>query len=204
MAKYRLLAGQHVQADKSKPLHGPDGKPTGRFERRTFKAGDVVESDTDLVAKCGPQHFGYVDAEGKDARIADLERQLAEAKAAARAGRQPGDPTPDNQATGPAVFPGGQVSTGFQGTSGPKGSGPLHPDDFERGGANSPPPDAGKAEPKKAAPPRAAAKPAGPSDDDLEGMSVDELHAHAAAEEVELHGARTKADIVKAIKKGRR
>jgi hypothetical protein len=36
MARYRLLAGQFIKADKSKPIQGADGKPTGRFEKLTY------------------------------------------------------------------------------------------------------------------------------------------------------------------------
>lgn len=38
---------------------------------------------------------------------------------------------------------------------------------------------------------------------DLDGMTVAELREHAAAEEIDLHGATHKADIVKAIKRAK-
>jgi hypothetical protein len=64
--RYKLLAGQHQQAD-------PDWEPSERelkiAERtgippraptRTYSAGDVIESDNDLVEKLGNGKFAYV------------------------------------------------------------------------------------------------------------------------------------------------
>jgi hypothetical protein len=123
--RFRLLEGQHVQADKSKPILGSDGKPTGRFERRTFKKNDVVESDIDLEARFGSSKFQTLEgaSQAADDRIAQLEAELAKLKTeqaqktAERSGgfRVPGDPSQEILLGSPSVAPGGQVSTGFQG-----------------------------------------------------------------------------------------
>jgi hypothetical protein len=176
MARYKLLAGQHVAADKSKPINGPDGKPTGRFELVTYKAGQVVNSDADLVAKFGAGHFERVDGgDGSQEKIAALERELATLKS--KLGT-PGDVNADNLLHSPSVAPGGQVSTGWQANSGP-----MDPDDAERAGANVP---------------------EGSDDDDLEGMTVAELRGYAADKDIELHGATHKKEIIAAVKKGRK
>jgi hypothetical protein len=173
-------------ADKSRPVLDPEtGKPTGRFEKKVFNAGVeggaavYVESDTDLVAKLGPGKFAYAEGGGAaEAEIASLKAKLAalESRAASDAStgglRTPGDPTPENLVHNPATFPGGQVSTGFQ------------------GGA-----------PKEA---REAVKgAAGPSDAELEAMTVAQLKAHAEDVEIDVKGAHTKADYLKAIRAAR-
>jgi hypothetical protein len=104
--KFKLLAGQHIQAD-------PDWEPsrqdrltaetTGRAPRapsRTYNQGDTVESDTDLVSKFGATKF-----------------QLLEGGRRRGAARSPGGPE-GGVVTGPvgpgSVAPGGQVSEGLQ------------------------------------------------------------------------------------------
>jgi hypothetical protein len=217
MAKYhfRLLEGQHIQADPTRPIVGPDGKPTGRFERRVYQKGDVIETDTDLAAKLGANKFEPLTGDGGQARIAELERELAEARAAQGAGSLPGDPNAQNLALSPAVAPGGQVSTGFQhaaGSSRGTASGPLDPAKAERAGAAGfgLPAEAAKAAGKQQQDFTAAASdtppdapPDAPTDADLEGMTVQELRDYAQEEEINLHGASTKAEIVKAIRKGK-
>lgn len=180
MAKYRLLAGAHEQPDPSKPVLGPDRKPVpGRFQTQRFTATaaskPVVESDQDLVALFGPQRFELVGGQAASdaARIADLEKQISELKArrgAESAGglRVPGDPTPDNLVNSPAVAPGGQVSTGFQGGA---------PEDAKKAAATG----AGGAE---------------EFDDGYEEMTVKELREVAAEDEVDLKGATHKDEII--------
>jgi uncharacterized small protein (DUF1192 family) len=177
MARYKLLAGGFEQADKSKPILGPDGKPTGRFEKRHFRAGATVESDVDLIAKFGAGQFELVGGDDSSRKIAALERELATLRA--KKGT-PGDVNADNLLHSPSVAPGGQVSTGWQANSGS-----MDPDDAERAGANVP-------------------EGAEASDDDLESMTVAELRGHAADRDIELHGATTKKDIIAAVKKGRK
>lgn len=50
---FDLIAGQHVQADKSQPKD----KRTGKHPSRVFNAPAVVESDVDLEAKFGSEKF---------------------------------------------------------------------------------------------------------------------------------------------------
>jgi hypothetical protein len=181
MARYKLLAGGFEQADKSKPILGPDGKPTGRFEKRRFvaKGGSqpIVESDTNLIAKFGPGQFELVGGDDSSRKIEALERELATLRA--KKGT-PGDVNADNLLHSPSVAPGGQVSTGWQANSGP-----MDPDDAERAGANLP-------------------EGSDASDDDLEGMTVAELRGYAADKDIELHGATHKKEIIAAVKKGRK
>lgn len=87
MQKYRLLGGAHEQPDRSKPLLGPKGEQTGRFQTQRFVATKtdrpVVESEMDLVATFGPQRFELVggQAEKDAAHIAKLEAEIAALKA---------------------------------------------------------------------------------------------------------------------------
>jgi hypothetical protein len=147
----------HVQADRSKPLLDPaTGRPTGRFERQTFDAGNgtgkavFVESDVDLVAKFGPQKFEAQGGESaaQAARIDELEKELAAMKAQRPAAQ-----------SASAVAPGGQISTGLQG-----------------------------------------GQPSGAAHDEFDAWTVNDLRDHAASEEIDLKGARTKEEILKAIR----
>lgn len=104
--KFRLKEGQHVQADRSKPILGADGKPTGRFFPQTFNKGQTVSSDTNLAARFGADKFELLS--GPDDTVDP------------HAGnRTPGDPVPEIAAGSPSHAPGGQVSTGFQVNGGP-------------------------------------------------------------------------------------
>jgi hypothetical protein len=177
MAQFKLLGGMHIQADKSKPIKDADGKPTGRYEARVFRVGQVVESDADLVAKHGPNKFERLggDAEAAHDQIRKLEAELAQARAqlGTQGGtfRVPGDPTPENLERSPAVFPGGQVSTGFQGSVGGQSTGGLSP--------------------------HADAEP------DFDSMKLAELKDYAATNEIDLGDAKHKDDVLAAVKKHR-
>lgn len=155
MARFRLLASLHEAWDLSAE---PDAN--GRFPPRTFRAGEIVESDRDLVAQFGSEKFQLVDG-----------------------GTTPLKPAPPQAAT---VFPGGQVATGRQETTkGPDGRSISGPENMN---------PAQRAEVNKNQPPV----------DDLDHMSVKELQDHAAAEEIDLRGAKNKEDLVKAIRSTRR
>lgn len=181
MAKYLLLAGGHVQPDKDKPVKGPDGKPTGRYAAKRFKATTsshpVIESDIDLVARFGGDKFAYADVEAKNDRIKELEAELAKAKAelAARA-------TPPLEQT--ASFPGGQVSTGFQASGGP-----AYAETAQKIQAQAGKP---KDEPK----PRDLEAEYGGFD----SLTKAELEDIAKSEKVEYGAHDTKADLVKKLK----
>jgi hypothetical protein len=220
MGSYRLLAGQHVQADKTqKPVKMKVAGTEDVIERyptRTYKVGDVVDSDIDLAARFGADHFAPVGGQqASDARkIADLERQVSELRAKAQAKQPgaafsvPGDPTQEIAATSPSVAPGGQVSTGHQQTSGgvpgqPAISGPMSPADLERMTERAEARGEGEAGSK------GTAKGAGrsrstKSDDQLHGMTVEQLHEYAAEEEINLHGATKKDEIVRAIQRAQK
>lgn len=86
--RFKLLAGQHIGPDLSQE---PDEK--GRYPSKTWNAGQVVDSHTDLRDKFGDQKFAEV----------GQPRQL----------ETPGDATDFNERENPATFPGGQVSTGI-------------------------------------------------------------------------------------------
>lgn len=175
--KFRLLAGMHEQADRSRPLLDAEGNPVpGRFERQLFRTGDVVETDKDLVALFGPQKFEALGGQAASdaAKIAELEAEIARLRASQQAAQQaaggfvtPGDPTPKNLIGSPAVAPGGQVSTGFQGPA-PEGA-------------------------RKAA---AAGEGKEEADDGLDALTVAELRAQAEEDEIDLKGAHNKAEII--------
>jgi hypothetical protein len=134
MARYRfeLLGGADVRMDRSKPLLDADGKPTGLYERLAVRKGGIVESDHDLAAKeplryrlisgdAGPDRGKIADLERQKA---DLERQLAEARAEIAAHNLGGGEA--------AVFPGGQVSSGIQRSTGAGSTGAMTPDEIEK------------------------------------------------------------------------
>jgi hypothetical protein len=202
MAQFKLLAGQHVADDRAKePVRTRDpatGEVTERHPPRTYRAGEVVESDADLVAKFGAGHFELVgpEAAGAHARVAQLEAELAALRA-----RTPGDPASAVSADNPSVAPGGQVSTGFQHTSGGV-PGPLPADQHARAGVAG----AAERQPQQQAPAQQqrAAAPRGVSDADLDGMTLAELRTHAAEAGVDLHGAKTRDEALKAVRKGRK
>lgn len=96
MARFKLLASQHITADpdwvpteEEKANAAAAGRPL-RAPKRVYNAGDVVESDVDLVAKFDHQKFQLI---GESRRVS----------------RTRGDAAADN----PANFPGGQVSSGI-------------------------------------------------------------------------------------------
>lgn len=189
MAKYRfeLLESQHIEADKSKPVLGPDGKPTGRFEKKTYTKGQLIDTDTDLATKLGANKFRPVGNDGGQARIAELEAELAAARAALGP-RTPGDVTALNLSS-PAVAPGGQVSTGFQRAAGAQGSAPMSPEEAAAHGGYGG--ESGESTSESSL----------EQYGDLEDKTVHELRDIAEAEEIDLRGATRKDEILKAIRK---
>lgn len=179
MAQYRLTAGMHV--DKN----------------GTYNAGDVVESDVDLVEKFGATKFKLIG--GGEGGLKS-----------GTGNPTPGDPTPENVIHNPSLGASGQVQTGFQSTSGSSPSGIQSggaPEEVVRetlgqenkGQANVPaaqqpaqqfPTLKGQPPPKSEREYHAA----------LERLSVRDLQEHAAEEEIDLKGATRKEEIIKAIK----
>jgi hypothetical protein len=185
MALYKVVHGIHVQGDRDQPINGPDGKPTGRFAPRTYKAGETFESEADLVAMHG-QKFAYVGAPPAGKKTKHGESTTL------------GDPVGVN-AEASAVFPHGQVLQGHAATS----------------GSSALPPYQHAISPEKAAemrekhadrlPEPAKAKgEGGEQADDLEGKTNNELKSLAEAEEIDLAGAHNKDERVKAIRAARR
>jgi hypothetical protein len=61
MALFKLLVGQHIQADPDAPALTPEQIKAGaRRLSKTFKEGDTVESEIDMVAKHGAAKFVLV------------------------------------------------------------------------------------------------------------------------------------------------
>jgi hypothetical protein len=148
------------------------------------------------VKKHGEGKFAYAGGQmlADRQRIADLEAQLAQAqrqlaRQEARANRTPGDPTLENLEHSPAKAPTGQVSTGYQETGGP-GTNPPGAETNEESDGD----DEEGAEDQ----PTAASRPA-PSEAQLNVMTEKQLRDNAAAEKIDLKGARNKAEVVRAI-----
>lgn len=106
--RFKLLAGQHIQADRSqKPAVTTDpatGAKTEKFQSRTFKAGETIECDTNLAARFGQEKFELLGGDDSYHH----------------------DPYPPS----PSVAPGGQVSSGHQINSGGV-SGAMTPEQVE-------------------------------------------------------------------------
>jgi hypothetical protein len=192
--RLKLKAGQHVMADKSRPRLDDQGRPTGRFHSVTVNAGGEFDSDVNL-ASLEPERYDLVggDAAAQSRRIADLERELAQAKAqmARQGSRVAGDPTPSVAAENPAVAPGGQVSTGYQ-KSEPVRSSAMLPEEAAKHGANVPPQVLAAAQQAK--------QQVSFTEAELRGMTVTDLRELAEEEEVDLKGATTKDGIIGAIR----
>lgn len=190
MARYKLLAGQHVQADPDwQPTDGQrdESRRTGvrpRPPSRVYNAGQVVVSDSDLVAKFGAEKFQL------------LGPSRGQRTTAFPGNPMPGDPVPDVGRTSPSAAPHGQVSTGFQGAeTGGDVEHPSHPITAEEAGAAEA--HAGEDDP-----------PARDFDQEygsLDAMTVKDLKELAAEEEIDLKGCTHKDEIVAAIREaGRR
>lgn len=223
--RFRLLAGSHVGPDYSQePVKRKDpatGEETSKLPSKRYRAGEVVEAETDLVAKHGASKF----------QLLGESRRQGLMRTDKMGNPTPGDPTPLNQQNTAAVAPHGQVSTGFQqaiNTEGPVKGAPVtgedldkvmeqHEEEAQRGmekrskeqvaDPNNPDQsvqaaheegDLDEDEGKM----REAGE--GEGKEDLESMTVAELKEIASEEEVELHGASRKDDIVKAIRKSRK
>lgn len=219
--EHRLLTGVHVGPDYDQPvIQTADGKPRkdGKRPSRSYQQGETVWDNKNLVVLHGAEKFSLTRDHGPraDSRPKELRATVAAPgpggignpvlSTTAGDNPVPGDPT---LAHAPASFPGGQVSTGKQETTSlPDGrtvSGPATPteeeaqeaaDNAENLGtetyAGESAEDADETEAEKA-----DAKA-------LEEMSAAELRQFAEEEEIQLHGARSKEDMIKTIKKARR
>jgi hypothetical protein len=175
MHKLRLKAGQMTQYDRSRPLKDENGDPVpGRFHTKVIKIGESFDHAEDLAAK-EPKRYERVGA-AESNELTALRAKLAEAEAklAVKAAPQALD--------NPAVFPGGQVSTGFQ-QGLPHGSGPLDPALAQRAGVKD-----------------ADAEAHADGGDGLEQMTVIELRECCRREGVSLPANAHKADIIAALR----
>lgn len=206
-ARFKLLVGQHEQADPDwTPPHGvtlklgryvdkngetavdPDTGKMYRAPTKKYKAGDVVVSDQDLVKKFGDQKFQYLSGSVK--------------------GTAPSLPK--------SKFPNDQVSSGVpedQSPQAPAGGPPVTTGDPDqsvlREGEGDDPRTMGGTEEDIGGERLDARKQAAersPADDaygDLTDKTVAELKEIAEAEEVDLKGAHKKDEIIKALRKGK-
>lgn len=103
MARFELLAGQFIARDKTQPKakieHAITGRVVEEHPRRTYKGGEIVESDRDLVALHGADRFKRL---GEPAPQGPITQEEIDRR---------------GLATAPA-FPGGQVHSGIQETRG--------------------------------------------------------------------------------------
>lgn len=110
-SRFRLMVGMHIGPDLTQeakpvtntltgePLKDKDGNVVTKYPSKTYRAGDVVMSNDDLVAKHGFQKF---------------ERLGGEFSTRSATGNpSPGDPSPDSVMLNHARAPHGQVSTGW-------------------------------------------------------------------------------------------
>lgn len=179
MATFKLLAGKHVDRDSN-------------GNRRVFKAGDIFDSDQDLLKLNTPGAMKF--------------EQVATGSGRRRASSTPEEPRAttarQQEAAGhTSAAPGGQESTGFpvaghgveSGVGGIKQAAPqtvgerTGPQTVQRAGEMVP----------ANAPPKMRRT---PSDSELHAMKVEDLKQYADDEEIDLKGAKTKEDIIKAIK----
>jgi hypothetical protein len=231
VGRYRLVAGQHIQAD---PDWEPDeyavkqAEATGiapRAPSRTYNAGDVVESESDLVAKFGANKFQYLGGKGRKDDLGPEGHTMYQQ--GAKGPRLPGDPAEELEETSTSHAPHGQVSTGKQSatsTAQSTTSGPMGPTDEEGNPVDSKDKVQGQHTVKAGGPAtiqhegQASASHQGgqqqpsqskqvaraPSKEQyhqqLDKMSVSELRKHADEEEIDLKGARTREEMLKAIK----
>lgn len=183
--KYRLIAGYHQGPDyKATPtpiLHPITGQQTGeRYPSKLYGPGDVVESETDLTKL--QNKFELIN--------------------------EPRGPVFN---PGASVAPGGQVGSGKQ-VAEPTGEDPAARLQDELGPEEMPaaPPDLRRERAKNVEgdnPTSAEASSAQPNRvadwEPLEEYKVDELRAIANDQKIELHGARTKDDIIKRLRESK-
>ena len=164
---FRVLAGKHTEGGKW--VIGEDGSRT-RVKGRVYKAGDIVDSDSDLntLNSPGSKKFELVDEHGRAARNIEQSPSVGTpatlSPSPAPAAPVVQAPASTSQAPAPIVQAAPQPATGSPSVS------------------PTPKPQAM------------------PTPQDLEQMSVSELRALAAAEEVDLGSANRKEDIIKALR----
>lgn len=225
MAKYKfkLMLGQHVGDDMTQKKD----EKTGRYPERTFQPGDVVESDTDLVAKLGGDKFqllegggehratsnqtkaphgqvsaGFQVAEGAqlgtELKRTELSVEDAEEAKEAWEGKSAAKATPivDNEA-GAAGSPEAQHDAATQGgqESAEQREEKQAREEKQSGEEKQ---KAEKQQKGEKAP--AAEEEEAPTEQELRNLSVADLKALAAEEEIDLGTASNKESIIRAIR----
>lgn len=161
MARYKLLVGQHIQADPKAPDLTPEQVKAGaKKPSRVYNQGDTVVSDEDLVAKHGAAKFSFLD----------------------------GSPEKAKATAGASVAPSGQVSSGFQTTTGTPEGGSVSGLADESEVTAKAPEDADEDD----------------SDSEVENvnlssLTIAQLKALAHDKGILLHGANNRTEIIKAI-----
>ncbi len=182
MSFFKLLAGLMECNDPDWVKNNPDPKEGEVPPSKVFKAGDVVESDTDLVARFGPEKFLYV-GEERPSRQVLRQQQRREAAAKSTSNMPPLQFL--TQVMGLSEVEAQSVIAHSERTKAqvPVPSSTTTPADQPNLGVDE---DSEMSEAEYHAA--------------LDKMSLNQLRAHAAEEEVEIPSGATKADIVRILK----
>lgn len=210
MARFKLLFGKHVgpdpRAEAVPVINNMTGEqvvdvrtkePVFKQPSKTYKAGQVVETDDDLVTRFGASKFQLLS--GTPTRGPGVKRK------AASLAESPAILSSSN----PAVAPGGQVSSGFQQTTGVESpveggprqqSGALDVEDEETVAASGADLKnaGGDGEDSEAGDGKSYTR------EELEGFNKADLKQLAEDEGIDVHSGATKDDMVKAIVRGSR
>jgi hypothetical protein len=206
--RFRLLRGKHIQEDlsaepmtqfdeesgKDEPVmvRGADRKLRKRYPAKTYSKGEEFDSPIDLVKRFGPEKFEYVDSPRKRKGSPGLSGENEEVVEASEKTLE------DFSERGQTHAPHGQVSTGFQATSGGT-PGPLSPEkahlvpsdeQVESLTVGEPKRQSGLKEQKGAKTQKEFAR------EDLKKMPKKELEELAAENEIDIEGAHTKDEII--------
>jgi hypothetical protein len=221
MAFFKLLAGQHQQAD-------PDWEPSEEEQEaartkgivlkaptRTYRVGERVESEVDLVKRHGAEKFERI-GERRGVPRQQARRPVEEdldplgKKVPARGGvpagvqsRTPGDPTEEMQEKHPSLGASGQVAQGFQEavnqpTTNVTGGAYVPPEEEEEEGeiASPTPMKAGRT-------PAEAVEEQEALPENFDRMTLRDLKEYAEQEEIDLAGATRRDDVLKKIRAAR-
>jgi hypothetical protein len=214
---FRLLAGQHIQADheweppeeavkrtrsgyflddEGEIIKDPETERPIRCPSRTYSAGDVVLSTRDLCDTHGHQKFQPLDDDA-------TQRLLS------RKSFTPGDVTGLNEREAPARAPHGQVTTGHADSSGQPGPGDAIPNPVTHPPTSQMPMAPGadveqKGQPTTGPSTSSATTSASgkqrKSTSDLDRMSTAELREVCKEEEVEVPRNATREQMLKILK----
>ena len=204
--EHKLLVGVHEGPDFD---YAAANDNKGDRPTRRYSEGETVWDNSNLVEKLGAGKFSLVRDHGEGADTRPKESRPRAKFPGVKSTTAGDNPTPGDPTLGqaPSSFPHGQVSTGKQATTtlpdGRTVSGPAEPTDEEAEAASANAENVG-----------GVPTPGGGNEDDesadaedepeLDAMTVAELKQYAADEEIELHGASRKDEIVKAIRKARK